>query len=114
MIRTQNQRSYSSEDADRIIMLHNNGVTAKEIAAQMGRTTNAIHQFLCNRRKRDAKLGREVKPDSEVPKPEVNNRKEMTARDMIKALYNMGYRIENNKLVHYQKHVIELNDIVRA
>ena len=99
-MRKQQHNAYSTEEADKIIMLHNNGVTTKEIAAQMGRTDRAIYQFLYDRRKREAKIGREVKPDGEVPQPEVNNRKEMSARDMIKALYNMGYRIENNKLVH--------------
>lgn len=38
--------------------------------------------------------------------------KDFTAREMIKHLYNMGYRIENNQLVVLQKVPVKVNDII--
>lgn len=35
-------------------------------------------------------------------------------RDIIKHLYNLGYRIEDNKLVCYVKQVVKLGDIINA
>ena len=38
--------------------------------------------------------------------------RDMTPREMIKKLYDMGYRIENNQLVCITRNVIKLNDIL--
>lgn len=40
--------------------------------------------------------------------------KDFQARDMIKHLYNMGYRIENNQLVVLQKVPVKINDIING
>ena len=40
--------------------------------------------------------------------------KELQPREMIKKLYDMGYRIENNQLVCYQKVVVKVNDIING
>jgi len=33
---------------------------------------------------------------------------------MIKHLYNLGYRIENNQLVCYTKNVVKIQDIIHG
>ena len=40
--------------------------------------------------------------------------KDFQARDMIKHLYNMGYRIENNQLIVLQKVPVKINDIING
>ena len=40
--------------------------------------------------------------------------KDFPPRDMIKYLYDMGYRIEDNKLVCLVKQVVNLKDIINA
>ncbi|MBR6347458.1 MAG: hypothetical protein IKR80_00735 [Spirochaetales bacterium] len=40
--------------------------------------------------------------------------KDFQARDMIKHLYNMGYRIENNQLVCLVKQAVNLKDIINS
>ena len=40
--------------------------------------------------------------------------KDFTAREMIKHLYNMGYRIDNNQLVVLQKVPVKVNDIING
>ena len=40
--------------------------------------------------------------------------KELTPREMIKKLYDMGYRIENNHLVYIQKVVVKMSDILNC
>lgn len=38
----------------------------------------------------------------------------MTPREMIAALYGLGYRIENNQLVCYQKITVNVKDIIKG
>lgn len=43
----------------------------------------------------------------------VSQPKTMSPRDMIKKLYDMGYRIEDNRLVCYVKQTVKLSDIIQ-
>ena len=40
--------------------------------------------------------------------------KDFKERDMIKYLYDRGYRIEDNRLVCYVKQTVKLNDIING
>lgn len=40
--------------------------------------------------------------------------KDFPAREMIKYLYNLGYRIEDNKLVCYVKQAVNVKDIING
>lgn len=55
----------------------------------------------------------EAPPHKDDVKPEVKA-KEMTPREMIKKLYNLGYRIENNQLVCYVKQTVKIQDIING
>ena len=51
---------------------------------------------------------------TESPVASTVRTKELQPREMIKKLYDMGYRIENNQLVCYQKVVVKVNDIING
>ena len=42
----------------------------------------------------------------------VEKLREMTPREMIKKLYDIGYRIEDNQLVCYVKQPVNVKDII--
>ena len=48
-----------------------------------------------------------------TPSPVVEKTKTMTPREMIKYLYNQGYRIENNQLVCYVRTPVNVKDIIK-
>ena len=103
-------RRFTPEEIKDIVRLYDNGVPAKEIAKQKDRTTGSIHQVIYQVRKQmkneNATPTASAKPAS-MPKPT-----NLSPREMIKALYDMGYRIENNQLVCYQKQVVKVSDII--
>lgn len=97
----------AAEIADICNLYYNDEMTAAEIAEITGRTTSAIKQVVMKNR-RDEKDA----PPKENPVKIHENREQLTPREMIKALYDMGYRIENNQLICYQKQVVKLQDII--
>lgn len=48
------------------------------------------------------------------PQQKEKTLKDFQARDMIKYLYDLGYRIEDNKLVCYVKQTVNVKDIINA
>ena len=115
-------KHFTKDDIDLILSMSEAGKTAAEIASALGRTAHSVYQFLYRYRRgmhREAKAG--IKPTiapaaaslrptgviHENPQP-----KSMSPREMIKALYDMGYRIENNQLVCYVKQTVKMQDII--
>ena len=110
-------KPYSQEELDTIQSLFDEGHTAQEIGELMERTPASIYQTLSKIRKGTMKATQETPAEQDgttqkVAPPSEATRKEMTPREMIKKLYDMGYRIENNKLVCYQKIVVKVDDIL--
>lgn len=113
----------TQEDIQMIINLYNAGKTAEEIAQVTGRTKHAIHQRIYLLKKsgqitdepNNLPPSRKLRPTGIVHPVEQEKepvKKEMTPRDMIKALYDLGYRIEDNHLVCYVKQTVKLQDII--
>ena len=50
----------------------------------------------------------------EKPAEKVTTTRDLTPREMIKKLYDMGYRIENNHLVYIQKVMVKMSDILNC
>jgi len=50
--------------------------------------------------------------ETSVESKVVRSEKEMSPREMIKRLYDMGYRIEDNQLVCYVKKTVKIQDII--
>ena len=101
---------YTQSELATILRMHKEGYPAKVIAEKVGRTPYAIHQVV----HRQGKGWSCVEGDKVVPKEErpVLQQNELTPREMIKKLYDMGYRIENNKLVCYVKQVVNIQDVI--
>lgn len=96
-----------------IIELYNGGCTMKQIAEVGNMNINnvkaAIRRF---RRQHPEEVAYKYKRAERKPKEPTIIKEKMTYREMIKALYDAGYRIEDNQLVIYQKQVVKLGDIV--
>ena len=126
---------YTTDDIRTILEMRSRGCSYKQISEKTGRTPHALSQLVSKdkrtgfysnliAKKADLKVGgikvAEV-PESAIEKPVgiiVNGKErglpvmEMTPREMIKKLYDLGYRIENNQLVCYQKVFVKVNDIL--
>ena len=104
-------RPFTSEENDKILRLYNDGKTAKEIGEAVGRTAGSIaHQVYILRKV--AKGSKQVSiPHTDAPTVKLV---ELTPRQMIKKLYDLGYRIENNQLVCYTKNVVKIQDIIHG
>jgi len=109
------------------------GLTQTEIAELMGRSFNSITKY-CNKHglssrkmKQNFPANVQAKIDNVVEKKEVpttivvsstpvkeKTLKDFQARDMIKYLYDLGYRIEDGKLVCYVKQAVNVKDIINA
>lgn len=105
---------YTEQEIDSIMRMFESGVTVREIAEKFGRTMAGIYELRRKVKNGEIHTQKNAPPTSpQKQQPTAPTKpKELTPREMIKALYDMGYRIENNKLVHYQKHIIELADII--
>lgn len=111
-------RPFTPEENKQIETLLDEGKTAKQIAEIVGRTAGAVSRQIFRMRK----ATEEGKPNEEKPKqigllhadaPTVKVI-ELTPRQMIKKLYDLGYRIENNQLVCYTKNVVKIQDIIHG
>ena len=134
-------KEYNTKEINQIIFMRNQGKPWKEISKATGRSVNAL-SFKWNQLKNKGHVedlnvgGKKVgvtlaysieetpKPAVEAkpePKPEVKQEPQqfvqtatMTPREMIKKLYDMGYRIEENKLVCYVKQTVNVKDIING
>ena len=88
----------TKQEKEAILSYHKEGYSNAEIAELIGRSDSTIGYTLAR-----------AKAATEEVKPSV---REMTPREMIKALYDLGYRIEDNELVCYQRQVVKLGDVV--
>lgn len=106
-------RPFTPEENNKIQRLYNEGKTAKEIGEAVGRTAGSIaHQVYILRKlakENDTKQIGLLHTDAPTVKLV-----EMSPRQMIKKLYDLGYRIENNQLVCYTKNVVKIQDIIHG
>lgn len=92
----------TAQEKEDMLKYHKQGYSAREIAEILGRSYNSVRRVLII-----------ANPASAPNKTEPTIIKEkMTYREMIKELYDAGYRIEDNELVCYQRQVVKLGDIV--
>ena len=99
-------------------MYYNDNLTARTIAELTGRSLNAVKQAV--RKNRAEYIDDEdqvVKVPTQniaTPPSQTSKTVKMEPREMIKALYDMGYRIENNQLVCHVRQVVKLQDIING
>ena len=112
---------YKPDEWLQMMQMRYDGKSFAEIAGAVGREEKAVTKRFYHKNKEykefKIKMYKETTPA--VPPKTVTVVKEKTLddfspRDIIKHLYNLGYRIENNALVYYSKQYIKLNDIVNG
>lgn len=111
--KTKMKTRYTQKELDEMHQLRRQGATFKDIAAMFNRTERAIQVKFwelgwVNERK-PTETSQESKPVAEARKPTLDD---FLPRDMIKHLYNLGYRIKNNKLIHVHEQVIDIKKIL--
>lgn len=111
-------KRFTKEERMMLLEMNARGKSVKEISEALGRTTHAISNALYYYTKLNKKYVVKVYPSAEARAaghgPITLEAREMTPREMIKALYDMGYRIENNQLVYYEKKIVKVGDIVEV
>ena len=107
---------YTKEELEQMLMLREQGATWKELSEIYGRTPHGIEQRLYTYKKeRELRGGAEPAKVEEQPKRLVKmpTLADFSPRDMIKHLYSLGYRIENNQLVVVQRKVVNIQDVLK-
>lgn len=118
-------KHYTQEELEQMREMRKQGATYKEIADMFGRTENSIMvKFSAMGWAKSVDSGARIAPaNSDPSKP-----KELTSvpdrlvrklqlsdfepREMIKYLYNLGYRIKNNKLVFVTEKVVNMKAVL--
>ena len=80
-------------------------------------TQNALKNACLKPATESKALPAEFKEEQPAPTPapvKEKTLKDFKSRDMIKYLYDMGYRIENNQLVCLVKQVVNVKDIIHS
>lgn len=106
-------KPYSKEELETITKLYDEGHTAAEIAELTDRTTASIYTTLSKIRKGKMTPGQAAAKTQTVETIAPSKSRELSPREMIKKLYDLGFRIENNQLVCYVKQTIKLQDIIQ-
>ena len=123
-------KDYTTTELAEIKGYLKDGYTFGEIAELMGRSKKSIEnviqrmQWTRGRYRDDVletpevinEVSKELTEPAEETKPVVKEKtlKDFTAREMIKYLYGLGYRIEDNRLVCYVKQAVNVKDIINA
>lgn len=107
---------YTEDEIQVILDFIKEGHSPREISELTHRSRGAIYTLAYKVRKGQMENTPKKETKSanyEIEGSVVKTKDIMTPRDMIKALYDMGYRIENNQLVCYVKQVVKVSDIIR-
>lgn len=96
--------------------LRRQGATYEEIARMFNRSTRAIEQKFSEQGwTRNGEASNEVAEPAAsdaVPAKKRSSLDDFQPREIIKYLYNLGYRIENNRLVYVHRQVINIKNII--
>jgi hypothetical protein len=119
------RKRYTQQELDEMYLLHQQGANYEEIARMFNRTTKGI--ALKFSEMGWAKRGKKFKALAESPtvsdttndvapavvaKPKRTPLDAYQPRELIKYLYNLGYRIEDNRLVYVHRQVISLKTVL--
>ena len=124
MKKSKKNVKFSVEEVKEIFRLRQMGYKYSEIATAIGRSYSGIAMFFKREKEAhtySAMLGEQIPSVRETPatpqkegEAPVNTHAELTPREMIKRLYDLGYRIEDNNLVCYQRVQVKIQDIINS
>ena len=108
-------RPYTEQELNEMRELKKQGATYADIAKMFNRTESALMFKFHELGWTNNGLNGESKPavKSTVPARE-KTLSDFSPSDMIRHLYNMGYRIENNKLVCIVRQPVNMKDILEG
>lgn len=112
-------RFYTNDEWQLMMKMRYEGKSMKEIADVVNRLESAVSKRFAVKSKeyKEYKIKMYKENTPAVPPPAPSKEKtlsDFSPRDIIRHLYDLGYRIENNALVYYSKQYIKLNDIVNG
>ena len=119
-----NKRSNYDEEFKEIVELRNRGFKINEISEIMGIPRGTISCRLSRAKRKglidieDGRKNNGAKPKEKNPMPEVKvvvqekTLKDFQPRDMIKHLYNLGYRIKDNELYVMTLQKVNLQSVI--
>ena len=114
----------TKEEKALAVLWRKQGKSCISIAEALGRSRSCISRYFQHVKENPALLPDLMKEQHPAEKPEIVNEPTMKddnvkpslndfpPRDIIKHLYNLGYRIENNRLVCLVKQPVNLKDII--
>ena len=105
--RIMNNTKWTDEEISIMLDMKQKSYTDLQIGEVVGRTAAAVSYKLSELRKKGA-----VAASGSGAKPATLS--DFSPRDMIKYLYNLGYRIENNQLVFWERKVVNIKDVVEG
>ena len=107
------KQRYTQKELDEMHQLKKQGASYEEIATIFNRTPRSLqqkfHELGWTNEDKPSAVSSESSNVNQVKKPTLDD---FLPRDMIKHLYNLGYRIENNKLVFVHKQIIDIKKIM--
>lgn len=114
-------KDYTTTELAEIKSYLRDGCSYDEIAELMGRSKKSIENTVQRQGWTKGRFNNDsVEPSIQkqviVEQAPVNEKtlKDFSAREMIKYLYSLGYRIEDNKLVCYVKQAVNIKDIING
>ena len=101
-------KRWTTEEITTIASMRAEGKPYREIAEAIGRSKHSVEQYASSLRKGTALSAEKESPAREKQK----TLDDFTPRQMIRKLYEMGYRIEGNELILIEKHVVNIFSIL--
>ena len=97
-------KKYTEQELNDMRQMKEQGATYKQIGEMLGRTELAVQQKFCEmgwtKPSQPAVAGEQPKQRAKLS--------DFTPREIIKYLYDLGYRIEDNRIVLVQKKYVNL------
>lgn len=101
-------KTFTKTEKEMLFKYKEEGKTMKEISSLLNRPIRSLQGVIHREKMREAQKRQQETPVI-VKQPKLSD---FTPREMIKYLYNLGYRIENNELVCYVKQTVNIKDII--
>lgn len=113
--------NYTEKEISEMVEMFNQGATFAEIAELVGRSTTAVQNKMNDlgyyAKKKALQGTRPMEPETVLVEGKtlvkMKTLDDYPARDLIKNLFDRGYRIENNKLYYIHKKEVNLADCCR-
>lgn len=96
-------KHWTQQEKELVLKLRADGLTYWQIGTRIGRTAVAVQTF----------IKRQPAAAATAAESPAKSQRAMTPRQMIKALYDLGYRIEENQLVVVKREVVKHSDIIK-